>query len=198
MSHRKAAMAVQQVSGEAEAALKNRETEVRFQIIAAFQNLGIPFPRWPDCVRSFHTNPQEQLTYHQRMTPLPFHAPEFDRLTQKPDEWKRTADEAWERHREAFLQQCDEWVRTGVDEAVSAGPKLRGRGERPGAGGITQSRGENTPIELRCEWAAQYLLRIPLKEIAGEVADVSTVGRCARAILRQAGWLSERKSVVAP
>jgi hypothetical protein len=40
----------------------------------------------------------------------------------------------------------------------------------------------------RYEWAARYLLRVPLKEIAGADADAATVGRVAREIVRLAGW----------
>ena len=45
--------------------------------------------------------------------------------------------------------------------------------------------GDNTPFDRRYEWAARYLARVPLKDIAAQdEAASSAVGRVARGILR--------------
>ena len=60
---------------------------------------------------------------------------------------------------------------------------------------VDRKRGSNTPVDRRYDWAARYLAREPLKEIAAaEGADPSTVGRNARETLRMAGWKAQRKS----
>lgn len=76
---------------------------------------------------------------------------------------------------------CESWVRLGVDEAIV---EKRVRGPAAKLRAETNRRGENTPLDRRCEWAAKYLLGIPLKLIAALDQDVSTVGRVARAFVR--------------
>jgi hypothetical protein len=181
----------QEVSGQAAAAKKNREREVRHCIIQALLSLGIRYDQWPDFVLAFYTDPLQRTQYRQCMTPEPFHAPEFDRLNQSVEEWVRVADEAWERHRQRFLQQCQDWVRAGVDEEIVAAKRNRSPGKRVPAQVGGRKRGDNTPLNRRYEWAAKYLLKIPLKEIAGGGADASTVGRVAREIVRLAGWATK-------
>jgi len=175
------------VAGQAAAAAKNRETEVRLGIIHAFQGLAIPFNRWPDFVQAFYTDPHQQIVYDQSMTPPPFQPPEFDRLKQSPKDWAKMADRAWKLHRNRFLEECEGWVREGWDEEI-----VETRGQRLGKKMLSHAegrrRGQNTPLKRRYEWAAKYLLKVPIKEIAG--ADTSTAGRVAREILRLAGWLS--------
>ena len=134
-------------------------------------------------------DPNERTEYHQYMTPSPFQAPEFDRLNQSPEDWVKVTDRAWELHRSRFLQECEYWVSAGVDAEIVEVKRARGGPgtKRPAhVGG--QRRGDNTPINKRYEWAAKYLIKVPLKEIAGADADASTVGRVAREILRSAGW----------
>ena len=177
----------QDVAGQAAAAEKNREREARLCIIRALYGLGIPVNQWPDFVRAFSTDPHQQIKYDQSMTPAPFQAPEFDRLNQSPKDWVKVADRAWELHRNRFLQECKDWVSAGVDEEILV-KRARGTRKKKLAHGEGQARGENTPIKRRYEWAARYLVKVPLKEIAGADADASTVGRIAREILRLAGW----------
>ena len=185
--------AVESEFGEAEAARKNRVREHRLKIVAAFQRLGIPQGRWTAAVRAFANDPTQVIDYHSCLTPLPFQAPEFDRLTQSPEEWMRLADAAWKKHRDGFLQQVEAWVAAGIDEPIETAKRVRGAGEEE-VTSDDRKRGRNTSLERRYEWAAQYLLDVPLKEIAwpeGKPApdgDPSTVGRVAREILRAADW----------
>jgi len=80
-----------------------------------------------------------------------------------------------------------------VDEEI-AKEKVRGSGKRPHSEAEDRGRGQNTPLYKRYEWAARYLLGVPLKIIADPGTDVSMVGRVARAVIRSAGWsLKSRK-----
>ncbi len=92
-----AARAAPEVSGEAAAAQKNRQTEARLGVIDAFGRLGIRHDRWPDFVRAFSTDPQQRTTYNALMTPRPCQPPEFDRLNQSYKDWVRLADRGWRR-----------------------------------------------------------------------------------------------------
>jgi len=178
----------QDVAGQAAAAEKNRERETRLRIIQVLCRLGIPDNQWPDFVRAFYANPQQRTEYHQFMTPPPFQAPAFDRLNQSPKDWWKVADRAWELHRNRFLQDCDDWVREGVDEEIVEATPTRGRRTKRPAHVGGRNRGNNTPINRRYLWAAKYLVKVLVKEIAGAHAEVSTVGRVAREIVRLAGW----------
>lgn len=170
------------------AAEKNREREARLRIIEAFRRLGIPYSDWPDFVRAFYTDPQQQIEYHELMTPSPFQPPDFDRLSETPQDWVKAADNAWELHRNRFLKECEDWVRAGVDEELVKAKRARGTGRKSPSDAVGNRRGVNTPIDRRYEWAAKYLVKVPLKEIAGADADATTVGRVAREIVRSAGW----------
>jgi hypothetical protein len=172
--------------GQAAAAESNRRREVRLGSIQAFFRLGIPYSEWPDFVKVYYADPHQQNQYCQNMLPLPFHAPDFDRLNQSPAEWKKAADTAWTLHRNRFLEECQNWVKMGVDEEIVWKERPRGPGNREFGRG--RRRADNTAIDQRFVWAAQYLARVPLKQIAGEHADPSTVGRIAREIVRSAGW----------
>jgi len=173
--------------GQAAAAERNRQREARFSIIQALARLGIPSREWPDFVQA-STDPHRQNEYRQRMSPAPFQPPDFDRLNQSPEDWAKAADRAWVLHRETFLKECESWVKLGVDEEIVESKRARGRGKKSLTHEGGRRRGDNTPIHQRYEWAAKYLARIPLKEIASEDADASTVGRIARQIVRSAGW----------
>jgi hypothetical protein len=170
-------------AGEAAAAKKNREREARAGIIDAFRRLGIPESRWPAFAREFDKDPAQRIEYRDYATPLPFQAPDFDRLNQSPDDWVKLANKAWEQHRQEFLQKCQDWVDAGLDEPIPAMKRARGRGRKNLARG-----GKQVLCSRRFEWAAKYLLRIPLKEIAGADAEPSTVGRDARNIIKAANW----------
>ena len=125
------------------------------------------------------------------MSPSPFLAPDFDRLNQSAEDWAKTADRAWALHRERFLEECDMWVKLGVDEEIVAAKLIRGPGKKSLAHEGGQRRGDNTSIHRRYEWAAQYLARMPLKELGGDDAAPSTVGRIARQVVRSAGWAAK-------
>ena len=124
------------------------------------------------------------------MTPTSFQAPDFDRLTESPQDWLKKANSEWERHRKKFLQECEDWVRAGVDEDIVE-VRLRGSGKEGPAHVGSRRRGNNTPMDQRYQWAARYLLKTRLKEIAGADADAATVGRVAREIVRLAGWSNQ-------
>lgn len=179
--------------GQAFAAAMNREREARLRIIAALHRLSIPPSRWPDFVQAFYSDPSQRTEYHQRVAPSPFKAPPFDRLNQSPQDWMKVADSAWKRHRDRFLQTFPSWVSAGVDEEIVE-RAVRGPGKKPPTVARSRRRGENTSIDRRHEWAAKYLLGVRLKEIAGADADVSTVGRVARDIIRSAGWSTKPRT----
>ncbi len=174
--------------GLAAAAAKNRERDARLRIIEAFRRSGIPYDQWPDFVRAFHADPHQRIEFHALMTPQPFQAPDLDRLNGSPRDWVKNADHAWEQHRNRFLRECEDWVRTGVDEEIKEVKGVRGSGKEGPVPVGGRRRGNNTPMDRRYEWAARYLLKTPLKEIAGADADAATVGRIAREIVRLAGW----------
>jgi hypothetical protein len=122
------------------------------------------------------------------MTPSPFQAPDFDRLSESHQDWVKVADKAWERHRNEFLKECEAWVIAGVDDEIVTVKRARGTGRKSLSQLAGKRRGGNTPVDRRYEWAAKYLVNVPLKEIAGADADATTVGRVAREIVRSAGW----------
>ena len=82
-------------------------------------------------------------------------------------------------------------VRAGVDEEIAEVKRARDTGKKVPAPGVGRRRGGNTPIDRRYDWAAKYLVKVPLKEIAGADADATTVGRVAREIVRLAGWATK-------
>jgi hypothetical protein len=174
--------------GQAAAAEQNRRREIRSGIIQGFLRLGVAFSQWPDFIKVYYGDPHQQNQYRQEISPMPFKAPDFDRLNQSPEEWKKAADCAWALHRDTFLQQCLSWVKMGVDEEIIWNNRSRGRGHGQLDGERRRRRAYNTAIDQRYEWTAQYLMEVPLKQIAGEHADASTVGRIARQIVRSAGW----------
>ncbi|HEV3332028.1 MAG TPA: hypothetical protein VG096_13645 [Bryobacteraceae bacterium] len=177
-------------SGQAAAARKNQERKAREGIVRALQRLGAAYTNWPDLVREFYTNTSE-TAYRQPISPPAFQPPVFDRLNQSPTDWIKSATAAWEEHRDRFLRGCDFWATVGVDDEIPVGKPTRGGGTC----GPNGKRGYNTAIDQRNEWAAKYLVRVPLKEIAAQdCADPSTVGRIARGILRQANWQEPAKA----
>jgi hypothetical protein len=174
--------------GEATAAKSNRQRETRLRIIEGYSRVGLSYDQWPDFVRAYYADPGQRTQYHHAAFPIPFQASAFDRLNQSAEDWAKVADQEWERHRNKFLEQCEYWVKAGVDEEVEKVRALRAPGSRKPSEVGSQKRGTNAPIERRYEWAARYLGGVPLKEIAGENADPSTVGRIVRKIVRDAGW----------
>jgi hypothetical protein len=182
---------VREVAGEAAAAEKNRQLATRTRIVDAYGRLGTELP---DFVRAFLTNPQQ---YYDPSSPLPFQAPDFDRLNQSREDWEKEADQAWEKHRKEFLRICEVWVEIGVDEKIEATVRARGPGEKGPTKAGSRKRRDNTPIDKRYEWAAKRLAGEPIKAIAGPDDDASVVGRVVKGILRQAGCtghIRKRKS----
>lgn len=180
--------------GQAAAAEKNRQQEVRARIIQAFSRLGITWSECPDFVQVYYTGAQDRNRYRQLRSPSPFQPPAFDRLNQSPEEWVKIANKAWEQHRDGFLQGCEYWVKGGVAEEIPQAKRARGPGKARATFGAGRKRGDNTSLDQRYEWAAKYLAGVSLKAIAGEHANPSTVGRIAREILRKAGWEMKPKS----
>jgi hypothetical protein len=173
-------------SGQAAAARKNRVRQARLSIIVALRRLGQPCAKWPSLIREFNEHLGQDPENYQAISPTPFQPPDFDRLNQSPRDWIDEADRAWQKHRDDFLGKCQFWATVGVDDEIPAAKSARG----PGSPALTSVRGQNTDMERRYEWAAQYVCRVPLKEIAGQSsAEQSKVGRIARKILRQAEWL---------
>jgi len=68
-----------------------------------------------------------EFEFHQFMTPSPFQPPGFDRLNQSNQDLIRAADRAWALHRKDFLEKCEDWVRSDVDEEIVAAkaPEVR-------------------------------------------------------------------------
>jgi hypothetical protein len=178
----------QSEEGLAAAAAKNRERDARLRIIEAFRRLGIPYNQWPDFVRVFYADPDKRIEFHAFIMPQSFQAPDLDRLSESLGDWLKKADSAWEVHRNKFLQECQDWVSAGVDEEIEDAKAVRASGKKGPARVGSRRRGDNTPMDRRYEWAARYLLKAPIKEIAGADADAATVGRVAREIVRLAGW----------
>jgi hypothetical protein len=193
---KKPKLGVQEVAGEAAAAEKNRQREARSRIVDAYGRLGIEFKAWPALVRAFYTNPQ--LQYSSQTSPLPFQAPDFDRLNQSPEDWAKEADGEWEKHKKEFLQGCQSWVEIGVDEEIEATVRARGPGKKGPAKAGSRKRKDNTPMDKRYEWVARYLAREPLKAIAGPDDDASVVGRVVREILQLAGWRKPKPNKPGP
>ena len=115
------------------------------------------------------------------MLPPAFQAPAFDRLKQSEKAWAKEADEKWHEHREGFLKRTRMWVHAGIDDEVAPLKVTRGTGKQVTIRADPRARGRNIPLERRDEWAAKYLLGVPIKEIAAQSgANPSTVGRVAR------------------
>lgn len=174
-------------SGRAAMVERNRERQCRVSIIRALQRVGaVDYAKWPDFVRMFHTDSQERAFCRQPISPPPFQPASFDPLNQSWAEWKKNADTAWLKHCDRFRHALAFWITAGVDAEVPEGIHAC----RSARKGVESARGKNAAVEQRFEWAAKYLLGRRVKEIAAhDCADPSTVGRVARAVLRQAKWL---------
>ena len=170
-------------TGEAAAAIKNRQVGARLQIVAAFQRLGLPYREWPDFVQKFHASPQAQALFQESISPPGFQPPDFERLTESAAEWKKRADAGWRRHRDDFLQQCQSFVELGIDEEIPPTKNIRGGGRK----------GRNAPTDQRFEWAARRLMGAPWKEIAAESFQVDQVKKAASEVLKRADWPTKVK-----
>jgi hypothetical protein len=79
-------------SGQAAAAQKNREREVRELIVRALQKSdGTSHAKWPDFIQEFLRS-SDQKAYRQPISPALFQPPAFDRLNQSPEDWVKAAD----------------------------------------------------------------------------------------------------------
>ena len=172
-------------TGEAAAALKNRTIKARLQIIEALQRLGIPHSKWPDFVRAFHTNPQEREGYSESIFPPPFQPPVFERLNESPEQWAKSADAAWQQHRDAFLEKCPFWVSQGVDEDIPPAKATRGPG--------LKGRRRNAPPDVRAQWAARRLSGEAWKAIADDPFQQDQVKKAASELLKLACWPTKVK-----
>ena len=175
-------------TGDAAAAVKNRQIRARLQIIKALQRLKIPQGQWPDYVRTFFTNPQERQGYCSTILPPPFEPPVFERLDESPEQWAKAADAAWQKYRDDFLKQCQFWVTAGVDEEIPPMKTTRGPGRK----------GRNSPPELRANWAALRLIGTPWKLIAGDGFKEDKVKKAATEVLELAGWPPKVKPPTTP
>jgi len=176
------------VSGQAWAAKKNREQEVRTRIVRTLQELAIPATEWPDFIQSWQVNAPHQQRFGHKVTPPSFQPPVYDRLAQSIEEWKKVADAAWERLRDHFVRQRRYWEQVGVDEKIPPATKTRGPGKT----------GRYAKIEDRYKWAALRLRGLAWKEIAAQSpADISTVTKAATQVLRAAGWPAKLSAIKA-
>ena len=170
------------------AVTENRVRRERLAIITALQGLG-SLSEAPTRVREFYSSLRKQPDFRQPISPPPLQLPNFDRLNQSPEEWRKISRKVFEQHCDEFLRQRQFWVDAGVDDEMPAAKSTRGAGPL----GVHGKR-RNTAVKLRYHWAAQYLCHMPLKEIASQSgANPITVGRIARAILEQAEWLKPRR-----
>ena len=161
-----------------QAAKTNRQREIRLGIILALRRLRVSEDKWPDYVREYYANPERHPKYHQRV-PVPlFQPPPFDKLNQSPEDWRKDADAAWEKHRNSFLKVCVYWIDAGVDEAIPAARRMRGVGEKA----------RNASTDQRFEWAARRLIGSEWPDIAGSVFKADQVRKTTAKVLRDAGW----------
>jgi len=172
------------VTGDAAAAVKNREIRARLQIIGAFQSLGIPRSQWPDFVKDFHTDPQARTEFQHSAVPPPFQPPDFDRLRESPQDWIKKSSAAWQEHQGRFLEAEQHWVTEGVDEEIPPAKGTRGTGRKR----------RNAPLDLRYQWAARRLSGAAWKEIPSGSFTGNQVKKAATAALRLAGWPTTIKS----
>jgi hypothetical protein len=85
----------------------------------ALQRLGIPYPKWPDFVKSFYENPKERAGFSASISPPPFQAPEFDWLKQSLEQWEKAAHKAWRQHLDSFKERyCQYPITQGVDMEI--------------------------------------------------------------------------------
>ena len=167
-------------TGPAWAAEMNRREAVRASLVRKLQELAVPYNVWPDFVQTWHSNPHNRLTFSNAV-PLPsFQPPDYDRLVQTIEEWVETADEAWKRHRDRFVQSRKFWEGAGVDESIPPRKSTRG------------------PVEDRYRWAALRLSGLSWKEVSARAQlGTSTVTKAASQILDEADWPTKPRAMQA-
>jgi hypothetical protein len=173
--------------GEAWAAEQNRKQEARTRIVEALRSI-VPYNQWPSFVQAWETDPGTKPKFSHQVLLLPFQPPAFERLGQQSiDEWKNSADAAWEQHRNRIIAQQQAAEERGIDEKIPTLKRIRGQGKT----------NHNANIEERYKWAARRLLGGGWKEIA-EDADESTVRKAASQVLHTAGWPTKLSAIKQP
>jgi hypothetical protein len=154
----------------------NRQNTARAALLAALVRLEIPEDRWPEFVQDYKARQAQNTKFRQRLHPPPFAPPVFDPLNQSTDDWVKSADAAWGKHRDQFLEKREFWRRVGVDAEISPSKQARVSGKTPS---VTQ----------RYDWAAMRLCGDSWKEIASiHQMKESTVTKAATAVLEMADW----------
>jgi hypothetical protein len=165
--------------GEAWAAKKNRQQELRAHIVQTLQNLGIDQKDWPKFIKDWYAEERTGPRFSYKVHPPVFQPPVYNRVAQSEDEWEKVAMKAWEDHLGRFLAGQHEAERLGIDEKVPAKPKTRGLGKTR----------RNSDVDLRYKWAALRLRGTAWKEIAFEYrATEDRVRKAASQLLKLAGW----------
>ena len=153
----------------------NRQNIARAAILAALDRLKIPEDRWPEFVQDYKARQAQHTKFRQRLHPPPFAPPVFDPLNQSTDDWVKSADAAWAKHRDQFLEKREFWRRVGVDAEISPSKQARA--------------GKTPSVTQRYDCAAMRLCGDSWKEIAAiHHMKESTVIKAATAVLRGADW----------
>src|SRR5256885_2144115 len=90
----------------------------RAAILAALGRLKIPEDRWPEFVLDYRARQTQHPKFRQRLRPAPFAPPPFDPLNQSTGDWVKSADAAWAKHRDQFLEKRQFWKKVGVDAEI--------------------------------------------------------------------------------
>ena len=137
--------------GDAWAAKKNQEFEVRSRIVQALQELGIEPQKWPLYVQRWHAGASKQPKFSSSAIPPSFQPPTCERLRDSIADWKKQADLAWKQHRDRFIRQIAIDEELGIDEKVPPLRKSRGPGRSA----------HYSHVQERWKWAALRLLGHP-------------------------------------
>jgi|SRR5579871_393692 len=176
--------------GHAEAARQNREHAERVGILQALRRLGIPSGQWPNFVQAYERDYAQKPLYSQIFSPPAFHPPYFDRLNQSPAEWRQKAEAEFRSYCDRFLRGEEYWIEKGANERVPPATQRRGPGQVPHRG-----KRQNTPFELRYEFAARRLCGALWKQIAADCQmKESAVMKAGSDVLRRAGWFRKPKT----
>lgn len=170
--------------GQAEAAQQNRQHAERTRILKTLRNLQIPRDQWPSFVLAHEKAHPHNTLYRQQFSPLRFQPPDFDRLNQSPEEWRKDAEAKFRQHCDRFLRGEEYRAEKGLDERIPRAKRQRGPGRGPQPG-----KRENTAIEQRYEFAARRLCGSQWKQIAADYGlEESAVSKAGSEVLRRAGW----------
>jgi hypothetical protein len=172
----KAGNGVQTAAWQKAGMAANRQNMARAAILAALDRLKIPEKRWPEFVLDYRARQAQYPKFRQRLQPAHFVPPIFDPLNQSSGDWVKSADAAWAKHRDQFLEKREFWKEVGVDAEIPPSRPVRVSGKTP------------STIQ-RYNWAAMRLCGDPWKEIAAtEQMKESTVSKAASTVLKMADW----------